>query len=95
MTPVEASFSRYVHATETYRSNDPPVEVNQRWIAYVNGEVYRRLRILALHPDPEPNGTRRWIYVDEPAAMKRLDYGDIRVCSEFNLRFVFDLEQTQ
>lgn len=79
---------------DAVKNNDPPIEVNQRWIAYVDGEVYRCLRILALHPDLNKNGDRMWIFCDERAEMKREYFGpyNIGVCPEFNLRFVFELE---
>ena len=70
------------------QENDPPIEINQRWICRnAEGEVLRRLRILAKHPDGG------WIYTDEPAKMIRLTAGEIRCAPEFNLRYVFELEQ--
>lgn len=79
---------------DEYNRNDPPVKANQRWICFDReGEVYRRLRILAMHPDPDFDGKRQWIYVDEAAKMRIRHLGELRVCPEFNLRYVFQLEQ--
>jgi hypothetical protein len=76
-------------ALYAYQANDPPVEVDQRWEAFTaDGEVTRRLRILALHPDPDNDGRRRWIYAEEPARMK-VEVGRLGICPEINLRIVF------
>jgi len=85
--PTEMSFNRYVHAQEGVRNNDPPIRVNQRWVGYVDNEVFRRIRILAPHPDGG------WIFKDEPAKMKHIDYSRMSICPEFNLRYVFELEK--
>jgi len=75
------------------KENDPPIEVNQRWISYINGKVYRRLRILAKHPDSDKDGRRYWIVVDESPFMNRREaYCNLHVTPEFNLRYVFELE---
>jgi len=81
---------RFRRTQDAVRNNDPPIEINQRWIAYVDGEVFRRIRILAKHPDGD------WITCDEPAKMKRFNYGpyDMQSCPEFNLRYVFELEKS-
>ena len=77
---------RFTQTQDAVKNNDPPIEINQRWIALdSNGKVYRRLRILAKHPDKD-----FWIVEDEPAQMKLDTY--LRVCPEFNLRYIFHLE---
>lgn len=74
---------------------EPAIEVNQRWIAFNDvGKVSRRLRILAPHPDGG------WIYRDEPAeaaprAMRQAYGGELGLCPEFNLRYVFELERPE
>ena len=87
---------RLAETREAYLANDPPIEVNQRWVCFrESGEVFRRLRILAPHPDPDQtDGTRRWIYHDEPAGMKMVDHYVLRDLPEFNLRYVFRLEES-
>lgn len=78
-----------------YLNNNPPIEVNQRWICFnKEGEVYRRVRILAIHPDLDKSGKRQLIYVDEPAKLKLFSYGTPRICPEFNLRYIFELDDT-
>ena len=86
---------RLTETREACRANDPPIEVNQRWVCFrESGEVFRRVRILAPHPDLDQNwGDRVWIYCDEPAGM-RVSTGDIRTVPEFNLRYVFELEES-
>lgn len=85
---------RFVRAQKGYRENDPPVKVNQRWVCMnAEGEVFRRIRILAAHPDLDTNGGRLWITQDEPAKMKRTSYLDLHISPEFNLRYVFELEE--
>lgn len=81
---VNAKFSDTQRAV---RENNPPIEINQRWVSRIDGKVFRRLRILAKHPDGG------WIVCDEPAKMKRMFYGELVRCPEFNLRYVFELEQ--
>lgn len=84
---------RFTETQRAYRENDPPVGVNQRWIAYDSeGDVFRRIRILAPYPDLDTNGGRLWITMDERAKMKRDSYLDLSICPEFNLRYVFELE---
>lgn len=81
-------------ASQSMKDNYPPIEINQRWICLnSHGEVFRRLRILALHPDTY-KGMRQWIYCDEPAKFKMSYYGELKVCREFNLRYVFHLEES-
>lgn len=82
--------SKYEAARSAVRANNPPIEVNQRWVAFnARGEVFRKLRILAPHPDGG------WITIDEPSIMTRqrplFDYR-IGCTPEFNLRYVFQLE---
>lgn len=74
--------------------NDPPIRVNQRWIALDSkGMVARRLRILASYPDEDQRSAtkRRWIVQDEPAGMRLSN--ELRVTEELNLRYVFSLEK--
>ena len=80
--------SKFYETQQAVKNNDPPIEINQRWVAYVDGEVFRRIRILAKHPDDG------WIFCDELANMK-LEYPgpyNMNICPEFNLRYVFELE---
>lgn len=71
------------------KSKNPRIEVNQRWIAYgKDGEISRRIRILAEHPDGG------WIYMDEPSKMIKATAYELRwFREEFNLRYVFELER--
>jgi hypothetical protein len=80
------STKTYDEVRQQVSDNDPPVEVNQYWVALDNdGNVIRRIRILAPHPDGG------WIFKDE--SMIRLDLGRMSITPEFNLRYVFELEQ--
>jgi len=80
-------MSKFSETQKAIKENDPPIEVDQRWICLNdNGEVYRRIRIIAKHPDGD------WIICDEPAKMKTSYYGELRRCPEFNLRYVMQLE---
>jgi hypothetical protein len=67
------------------KANDPPIEVNQRWIIYKGDEVYSRLRILAKHPDGG------WIYQPEPTKFRRIELY-MSFIPEYNLRRVYKLE---
>lgn len=65
------------------------IEVNQRWVAYDNeGHVFRRLRILAPHPDGG------FIYIDEPSKSNRGFQLYLGVCPEYNLKRVYELEES-
>lgn len=68
------------------RSKKPEIEPNQSWVGLANGRVLRRLRILAPHPDGG------WIYEEQAVDGKMLERR-ISVCPEFNLRYVFELEE--
>lgn len=64
------------------------IEVNQFWVAYdENRNVIRRIRILAPHPDGG------WIFKDERSKLIKSDLGRMNITPEFNLRYVFELEQ--
>lgn len=82
-------------AQKAYENNEPPVAPNQVWASYVNGTLYRKIRILAAHPDPgKSDGKRQWIYCDLPGGKLRTSTFDLRICPEFNLRYIFTLEGT-
>src|SRR5574339_398943 len=85
---------RHRETVRACNDNDPPIEVNQVWSATdQNGQILRRLRILALHPDPDTySNSRNWIYCDIPGGRMRTELHSPRVCPEFNLRYVFTLE---
>lgn len=82
-------MSKMVLAQQAVKNNDPPIEVNQRWVCYNKaGEVFRRVRILAPHPDGG------WLFVDEASILqKRRLERYIGVFPEFNLRYVMELEK--
>jgi len=89
--PLE-DHNRFVRTQDAYRENDPPVEVNQFWVARnAEGEILRKVRILARHPDTIDD-KRVWITRDEPVGKLGTDHY-MRDCPEFNLRYVFELEQ--
>lgn len=82
-------MTTYQQAQYGCRENRPAIEVNQRWVGYnKEGQVFRRVRILAKHPDGG------WIIKDEPAIIKRDNYALLTVCPEFNLRLVFEIERS-
>jgi hypothetical protein len=87
---------RHRHAALACAFNAPPIEVNQVWCGYDgDGVLLRRVRILAPYPDPipAPSTNRAWIYMDLPGGrLNRLSLNELRVCPEFNLRYVFKLE---
>ena len=61
------------------------IEIDQYWVARAeNGRVMRRIRILAKYPPPDTNSY--WIYEEA----SRREIGKI---PEYNLRYVFTLEQ--
>lgn len=72
-------------------NNDPPIEVNQHWIAYFSDGVTigRRVRIIAQHPDGG------WIYAEAEGGKLKTGrmIGELSRCPEFNLRYVFELEK--
>lgn len=86
---------RFIEAQNDYINNNPPVEVNQIWVGHVDGKVYRRIRILAPHPDIDTSdGRRRWIYCNMPGGRLRTMPYELGICPEFNLRYVFQLEKS-
>ena len=66
-------------------ANDPPIEVNQYWIIKANDKLYRRLRILAPHPDGG------FLFEEQKSDTYRFP-GTIGRCPEYNLRRIFTLE---
>lgn len=86
--------NRFEETQRAYRENDPPVEVNQIWVAKdKDGSHLRRLRIMALHPDLDSGGGRMWFYEEQPAKMCPRLYSDRSGRTpEFNLRYVFKWE---
>lgn len=81
--------NRFKETQRMVRENDPPIELDQRWVAYdKHGDVFRRLRIVGKHVDDY------WLFQDEPAKMKASFsyYNEVRPIPEFNLRYVFELE---
>lgn len=83
--------SKYLKTLEQCQRNDPRIEVNQRWLVIINGEVFRRIRILARHPD-DIDSRPAWLFKDEPSKMHYRDLTRIGVFPEFNLRYVMTLE---
>ena len=85
--------STYRETVQAYKKNDPPVEVNQIWIGLNEDrtKILRKIRILAVFPDGIDN-RRAWIYMEQPGGMFRTDNGRLGICPEFNLRYVFELE---
>jgi len=71
-------------------TNNPPIEVNQYWVAHLSdGSIGRRLRILAPHPDGG------WIIAEASGGKLKTGrmIGEPSFCPEFNLRYVFELEK--
>ncbi|HYT40939.1 MAG TPA: hypothetical protein VEP90_01215 [Methylomirabilota bacterium] len=67
-------------------NNDPPIEVNQEWAAFNdNGNVIRKVRILAKHPDQD-----YWIVEDLKSKLIPYSIGMTKI-PEFNLRYVMQL----
>lgn len=73
------------------KNNDPPIKVDQHWIAYLSDGVTigRRVRIIAPHPDGG------WIFAEATGGklLTGRRNGELSVCPEFNLRYVFELEK--
>jgi len=68
------------------KNNDPPIEVNQEWTAHdENGNVIRKVRILAKHPDED-----YWIVEDLQSKLIPNPSGMTKI-PEFNLRYVMQL----
>lgn len=87
---------RYNATKRAIRENDPPIEINQRWVAYDhNGAELRVVRILAPYPyeEDEADEHKYWIVKEEPSKLYRSTSLDIKICQEFNLRYVFQLRQ--
>lgn len=83
-------------------NNDPPIEVNQIWRtpeSLKQTVPLRRVRILAEyvpHEEIGPNyAGRHWIIQEMPGGVMRLAIGELRVIPEFNLRYVFELENNR
>lgn len=87
-------MSRLDKAVKATRDNDPPIEVNQIWTAYNEGVCNRRIRILAPYPESPEDGfvesDKRWI-IQNMRGAKMGRAGDISICPELNLRYVFNL----
>ena len=69
------------------------IEIGQIWVAHrENGRVLRRIRILAKYPPPDANSY--WIY-ETVTTYQKLDLviGELGKIPEYNLRYVFTLEQ--
>lgn len=71
---------------EQMKNNNPPIEVNQEWAAFSeNGNVNRKVRILAKHPDED-----YWIVEDLQSKLIPNPSGMTKI-PEFNLRYVMQL----
>lgn len=77
--------------------NDPPVEPGQYWQIYnSNGEVLRRIRILA--PDTFTIGhddgyaKRGWLFQEHRGKMQT-GHGRLGICPEFNLRYLYKMAE--
>jgi hypothetical protein len=85
--------NRLVQTQNDYKANEPPIEINQIWVGKSeDGAINRRVRILAPHPDLGKDGMRMWIMCDIPGGRMRTELYTPRICPEFNLRYVFELE---
>lgn len=79
---------RYLRAVQGRQSNDPPIVPNQRWCGYdKNGKIFRQVRILAIHPDTDEKGQRKFIYETTIGPGR----GNLGITPEFNLRYVFEV----
>lgn len=75
-------------------ANKPAVEPNQVWSIKKDGVALRRLRIMALHPDTDNDGGRKWIVAELPGKMRPHVWPDsLNTIPEFNLRYVFRVER--
>lgn len=85
---------KFSRTQDAVRNNDPPIEIDQIWSAPDStGEIFRRIRILALYPDYNKNGGRLWITQDVPSKfLKNTMERPLNISPEFNLRYVFTLE---
>jgi hypothetical protein len=75
-------------------ANDPPIEINQVWVSYVDRQIFRKVRVLAQMPKPtglNDEEERVWL-LQELAAKMNVEVGRITRCPEFNLRYVFSLK---
>jgi hypothetical protein len=73
------------------RANDPPIELGQVWSARSKeGKILRSIRIVALYDFPTTSKRNTWIVEDIYPKT-----GYLRRCDEFNLRYVFELDQDQ
>jgi hypothetical protein len=82
---------RFARTQTACITNNPKIEVNQYWIAYLDdGSIGRRLRILAPHPDGG------WIIAEATGGKLKTGrmVGEPSFCPEFNLRYVFELEKS-
>ena len=77
--------------------NYPSIHPNQVWsVKNKNGGILRRIRILALHPDrTESENDRQWIFQELASQMVRTGIGEISYIQEFNLRYVYELEDDE
>ena len=74
------------NAQRQVEENSPPIEVNQEWAVFnENGNVLRKIRILAKHPDKD-----YWIIEDLQSKLLPCPNGMSKI-PEFNLRYVFQL----
>lgn len=80
-------------------TNDPPIVPGQLWIAKDEaGKVTRRILILAQYPldigmrKINSYEGRLWLYEECAGGIYKTEIGRIGTCPEFNLRYVFQLE---
>lgn len=84
---------RYKRATDP----DLQIKVGQVWHVLDNDDktvCLRRIRILAPYPDNTGSNPHEdtWIYEELPGGRMRMTIGELRRTPEFNLKYVFEVE---
>lgn len=98
MTQAEKDTSKYHRIKEEVEANNPPVEAGQIWYAAIDDKRLRRIRLLVEYPNfglhKQGGKGRLWIYEELEGTMRGKHCGEIGLCPEFNLRYVFTKEES-
>lgn len=83
-----------VQTQREVKANDPAIKANQVWVARNSKrQIVRRIRILAEMPKPTGISPRSKAWIFQELSSKMRFGGELGICPEFNLRYVFRLHK--